>query len=154
MTIARPSRPARLGQPHRRPQRHLLRPQGRDWDATITKIVENPISIRQAFWSPYKKVLRWIEEQVAKRAAAADAGSEPGCGGAVATADDRRSRRSRRRTKIDIGVVAALGVAVGGITAALGALLAVFFGLGSVDAARRRRPDLLRSPVRRCSSPG
>ena len=47
---------------------------GRDWDATITKIIDNPISIRQAFWSPYKKVVRMIEEQVAKRAAAADAG--------------------------------------------------------------------------------
>ena len=32
--------------------------QGRDWDATITKIVDNPISIRQAFWSPYKKFVR------------------------------------------------------------------------------------------------
>jgi hypothetical protein len=32
--------------------------------------------------------------------------------------------------KLDIGVVAALGVAVGGITAALGALLNSFFGLG------------------------
>jgi len=33
-------------------------------------------------------------------------------------------------TKLDIGVVAALGVAVGGITAALGALMSSFFGLG------------------------
>ena len=49
--------------------------QGRDWDATITKIVDNPISIRQAFWSPYKKFVRLLEEQVAKRAAAADAES-------------------------------------------------------------------------------
>ena len=46
--------------------------QGRDWDATITKIVDNPISIRQAFWAPYKKFVRLLEEQVAKRAAAAD----------------------------------------------------------------------------------
>ena len=46
---------------------------GRDWDATITKIMDNPISIRQAFWAPYKKVARFINEQVAKRAAAADA---------------------------------------------------------------------------------
>ena len=42
--------------------------QGRDWDATITRIVDNPISIRQAFWSPYKKFVRFLEEQVAKRA--------------------------------------------------------------------------------------
>ena len=47
--------------------------QGTLWYAVITSIVENPISIRQAFWAPYKKFLRMIEEQVAKRAAAADA---------------------------------------------------------------------------------
>ncbi|HVT83431.1 MAG TPA: hypothetical protein VHM90_22510 [Phycisphaerae bacterium] len=49
--------------------------QGRDWDATITKIVEHPISIRQAFWSPYKRLVRWIQDQIAQRAAAADAAS-------------------------------------------------------------------------------
>ena len=46
---------------------------GNDWDATITSIVANPISIRQAFWAPYKKFVRMIEEQIAKRAAVADA---------------------------------------------------------------------------------
>ncbi len=45
---------------------------GADWQATITKIIENPISLREAFWAPYKKVIRMIEEQVAKRAAAAE----------------------------------------------------------------------------------
>ena len=29
---------------------------GQDWDATITKVVVNPISVRQAFWAPYKRV--------------------------------------------------------------------------------------------------
>src|SRR5262249_39060860 len=46
---------------------------GRDWNATIVRILDNPISIGQAFWAPYKKVLRFIEESVARRAAAADA---------------------------------------------------------------------------------
>src|ERR1051326_677065 len=31
---------------------------GRDWDATITRIVDQPISISQAFWAPYKKAVR------------------------------------------------------------------------------------------------
>jgi len=44
--------------------------QGGDWDATIVKIVDNPISIRQAFWSPYKKVSRFINEQIEKFASA------------------------------------------------------------------------------------
>jgi hypothetical protein len=43
--------------------------QGRDWDATIVKIVENPISLRQAFWSPYKRVARLVGEQMQKLAA-------------------------------------------------------------------------------------
>ena len=43
---------------------------GRDYDATITKIVASPISLRQAFWAPYKKLVRSMEEYIAKRAAA------------------------------------------------------------------------------------
>ena len=45
---------------------------GRDWDATISKIIDNPISIRQAFWAPYKKAVRMVQEQISKRAATAD----------------------------------------------------------------------------------
>ena len=37
---------------------------GKDWDATITKLIENPTSISQAFFSPYKKFVRMAEEQV------------------------------------------------------------------------------------------
>jgi hypothetical protein len=43
---------------------------GRDWDATIIKIIDNPISIRQAFWSPYRKVSKFINNQVEKFASA------------------------------------------------------------------------------------
>ena len=42
------------------------------WDATITKVIENPISIREAFWTPYRKVASFIEEQVTKFAASKD----------------------------------------------------------------------------------
>ncbi|MGH7298187.1 MAG: hypothetical protein ACRELB_24820, partial [Polyangiaceae bacterium] len=45
---------------------------GADWDATVTKIVENPISVRQAFWAPYKRFIRLVEEQIQKRAKTAD----------------------------------------------------------------------------------
>lgn len=39
---------------------------GDDWDATIVKIVDNPISIRQAFWSPYRKISQFVSEQIKK----------------------------------------------------------------------------------------
>lgn len=104
---------------------------GRDWDATITKIVDNPISIRQAFFAPYKKFLRFVEEQIAKRAAAAEAASEQKLAAAAeATAKADQAKTPPTSRKIDVGTVAAIGVAVGGITAAFGALLQAFFGLG------------------------
>jgi hypothetical protein len=98
---------------------------GRDWDATITKIVDNPISIRQAFWSPYKKFVRMIEEQIAKRAAAAETASTDQlsqAAAAVAKADQSPANKPAEPKKIDVGAVAALGVAVGAIGGALATL--------------------------------
>ena len=43
---------------------------GRDWDATIVKLVEHPISLRQAFWSPYKKFGKLVNDQIEKLASA------------------------------------------------------------------------------------
>ena len=94
--------------------------QGRDWDATITKVVENPISIRAAFWAPYKKLVRLIEEQAAKRAAAAEAASDAKVGAAATTAGHAKPEPK----KMDVGTVAALGVAFG----AIGTLLATLAG--------------------------
>ena len=111
--------------------------QGVDWDATIIKIIDAPISVRQAFWSPYKKVVRMIEEYVAKRAADAAAASDANLTSTVNATTDAATTGTvaapppaPARKPLDIGVVAALGVAVGGITAAFGALLGAFFGLG------------------------
>jgi hypothetical protein len=104
--------------------------QGRDWDATITKIVDNPISIRQAFWSPYKKFVRLLEEQVAKRAAAADAESHATLTTAAAGTANVGNVKPPETKKIDVGTVAALGVAVGAIgtfaTALVGYATGVF----------------------------
>lgn len=106
--------------------------EGKDWDATITRLVDNPISISQAFWSPYKKVLRFVEEQVAKRAAEEEKDSNALLAEGVTTVGNagEEGKVVKEPRKLDIGVVAALGVAVGGITAAIGALLQSFFGLG------------------------
>ena len=96
---------------------------GNDWDAVITSIVDNPISIGQAFWAPYKKFIRMIEEQVAKRAAAAEAESSGKLASAAEkTANADKSGPTAAPKKIDIGTVAALGVAVGAIGGALGAI--------------------------------
>jgi hypothetical protein len=100
---------------------------GRDWDATITKIIENPISIPQAFWAPYKKVVRMIEEQVAKRAAAADAASTQQLQqGAMATVPADPSKPAPPpepvKTKMDTGTLAAIGLVLATLLGALGGI--------------------------------
>ncbi|MGE3309417.1 MAG: hypothetical protein AB7O66_05550 [Limisphaerales bacterium] len=102
---------------------------GRDWDATISKIIENPISIRQAFWAPYKKLVRAIEEQVAKRAAAADAAADAKLASAAAATANVDKAKPAEAKKIDVGTVAALGVAVGAIGGAIAAISAKLMGL-------------------------
>ncbi|MEI6108036.1 MAG: hypothetical protein WCR49_13635, partial [Opitutae bacterium] len=102
---------------------------GQDWDAVITSIVDNPISIRQAFWSPYKKFLRMIEEQVAKRAAAAEAESNARLAGAAEKAASADKAPPAPPKKVDIGAVAAIGVAISGAITALTLILGYIFQL-------------------------
>jgi hypothetical protein len=104
---------------------------GRDWDATITRIVDNPISLRQAFWSPYKKLVRMIEEQVAKRAAAAESASDKVLAGTAAAAAqaDKTKPPAPPAKKIDVGTVAALGVAFGAIGTFVAALMGYASGI-------------------------
>jgi hypothetical protein len=103
--------------------------QGRDWDAVVTSIVDNPISIRQAFWSPYKKFLRMIEEQVAKRAAAADAAATGQLAGAAEKAANADKVKPPEPKKVDVGAVAAIGVAVTGAVSAMTLILGYVFRL-------------------------
>ncbi|HET9240866.1 MAG TPA: hypothetical protein VFO10_26615 [Oligoflexus sp.] len=106
---------------------------GRDWEATITRIVANPISLREAFWTPYKKVARFFEEQIAKRAAAADAVNVTQLSTttqAMANADKAKVPENALGKKIDVGTVAALGVALGSISTFFGVLFSQFLNLG------------------------
>lgn len=103
--------------------------QGRDWDATITKVVENPISLREAFFSPYKRFVRMVEEQVAKRAAAADAEAHATLAN-TAQATAHVDKAAPPKPAFDLSSIALIGVAVSGATAVLGGLLQAFFGLG------------------------
>ena len=100
---------------------------GRDWDATITRIIENPISIPQAFWAPYKKVVRMIEEQVAKRAAAADTAATQKLEQTATTvvqADQPQPAPppQQPKTKMDTGTLAAIGLVLATLLGALGGI--------------------------------
>ncbi len=62
---------------------------GLDYDATIVRVVENPLSIKQAFWAPYVKFWNWITGLINKSAAEKDAKAMEGLqnGAAAAPAD-------------------------------------------------------------------
>ena len=47
--------------------------EGVEWDAVITKIIDNPISIAQSFWSPYRRMAKAVENLINKSAADKDA---------------------------------------------------------------------------------
>ncbi|MBP5318823.1 MAG: hypothetical protein J6Y77_05425 [Paludibacteraceae bacterium] len=115
---------------------------GLDWDATVVKIVENPISIRQAFWSPYRKMARFVEDQVNKFAASrdekvtADATGKIGDAGTKLTTEAEAADINLKNSQaqaFDIakfaGIFAAIGMAVGMIGSALVACAKGFMGL-------------------------
>ena len=103
---------------------------GRDWDATITKLVENPISIRQAFWSPYKKLVRMIEERAAKQAAAADADVNAQLTTAANTpvAPAAPAAAAPHKSAFDPSVIALISLALGSLAAAFAGILGFLKG--------------------------
>ena len=105
--------------------------QGRDWDATITKIVDNPISIRQAFWSPYKKLVRMIEERAAKAAAEADAKSNAqltAVANAPIPAPGTAAPAAPTKSAFDPSVIALISLALGSLAAAFAGILGFLKG--------------------------
>lgn len=112
---------------------------GHDWQATITKIVDNPISLREAFWSPYKKAVRAIEEQVAKRAAAADSASvtnltttampPPGAPPSTPPPPPKTPGPVVPPKRLDLSSIIGLSVALGSIGTFLATIFAKFVDL-------------------------
>ena len=98
---------------------------GNDYDATVIKIIDNPISIRQAFWTPYRKFANWVEEKINKSAAEKDAKVFDDM---TAKADAAVNKEGGEAPKpaFDIakfaGIFAAIGMALGMIGTALAAV--------------------------------
>ncbi len=115
---------------------------GLDWDATVTKIVDNPISIRQAFWSPYRKMGKFINEQISKFAQEKDnkmseeAMGKISEGGTKLTTSPAADAAAEKTEKFDIakycGIFAAIGLAVGYIGGFLVSIWEGFISLTTV----------------------
>ncbi len=113
---------------------------GTEWDAVITKIIENPISVAQAFWSPYRRMAKAIENLISKNAADKDAKmmSEAtakinAAPAAIPPAGTDPKAAAAAAPPFDIakfaGIFAALGMALGMIGTALAALAKGIFAL-------------------------
>ena len=96
---------------------------GNDYTAKVVAIVDNPISIRQAFWAPYKKVARMISDKIDKAAAEKNEKSMNGLTEAADSATsvklegDGKEAAKAITSTFDIakfaGIFAALGMAIG-----------------------------------------
>ena len=111
---------------------------GLEWDAVITKIIDNPISISQAFWSPYRRIAVAIENLINKSAADKDAKlmkeATDKINSAPATLPAAPADGAKpAATPFDIGkfagIFAALGMAVGMIGTALTSIFEGIFAL-------------------------
>ena len=93
---------------------------GGDWDAVITKVVENPISVKDAFWAPYRKVANFISDKIDKSAADKDAAALS----KLQTKADAGAEGAKQPFDIArfAGISAAVGMALAGIGAVLVAL--------------------------------
>ena len=90
---------------------------GNDYTAKVTAIVDNPISIRQAFWSPYKKVARMINDRIDKKAAEKNEKSMAGLTAATNNTADGKAPGEAIKSSFDIakfaGIFAAVGMGLG-----------------------------------------
>ena len=110
---------------------------GLEWDAVITKVVDNPISIAQSFWSPYRRMAKAIENLINKSAADKDAKMMANATAkinaaptAAATADGKPAATPPFDIAKFAGIFAAIGMAFGMIGTALSGLIDSMSGLG------------------------
>ena len=98
---------------------------GLDWDAVVTKIVDNPLSIKQAFWSPYRKFANFISSKITKSAEDKDAAATAKLQAASA---DGAPKQPFDVSKF-ASMFAVIGIAVAAIGAAFAGIIAAVKGL-------------------------
>lgn len=102
--------------------------------ATIVKIIEHPISVRQAFWSPYKRVARMISEQIAKMSAAREKEIQAKAAKIISeTPKKAKAGQGAPKQAFDIakfaGIFAAIGLAIGALATAIASVFTGFMEL-------------------------
>ena len=105
---------------------------GNDWSAVVTSIVDNPLSLRQAFWSPYKKAARWISDKIGKVAsdkAAKGEGTLSNITQSATTAPTAGAEAATKAAPFDIGKIAGITIAIAAVTGVVTAIVATLKSL-------------------------
>lgn len=108
---------------------------GLEWDAVVTKVIDNPINISQSFWSPYRRMATAVENLINKSAAEKDAKIMANATANINAAPAKTAdpKAATQAPPFDIakfaGIFAAIGVAVGMIGTALSSLFKGLFAL-------------------------
>lgn len=109
---------------------------GRDWDARLVKIIQNPISFQQAMWSPYKRLSQFVGNAITKFAEAKRAQSMANAQaklGQAGTAVSAQAQGGAASMPFDVGrsvgIFAAVGIALGAIGTAVGSIAQALFAL-------------------------
>lgn len=97
--------------------------EGNDWDATVVKVVQHAISIREAFWSPYRRVSKLVSDQVQKLAASRDADMVSKTAAKVGETGAAVTPTPAFDIAKFAGIFAAIGLAVGALGTALAAVV-------------------------------
>ena len=100
---------------------------GKDWEAVVTQVVENQVSLAEAFWSPWRKLGEGVASMVKKflgdRQASAQKNLETGTQSAQAGGAAMASS------------VAAIGIGIGMVGAAAASLMAAISGMTALQIA-------------------
>ena len=108
---------------------------GQDWDATITRMVLNPISVAEAFYSPYRRIAQLVSEQANKLAASKDNEAHEQAKAGVAHVSHHLEPAAKPAPPVPFdvakfaGIFAAIGLAIGAIGTALAAVVTGFLRL-------------------------
>ncbi|NVO01008.1 MAG: hypothetical protein HXX17_16990, partial [Geobacteraceae bacterium] len=112
---------------------------GADWNATVVRIIEHPISLRQAFWSPYKRIGKMVGEQIQKMSAARSKTVEDKALASITQTIDKKPDAKPSPATVpqqqlfDVGkfagIFAAIGLAVGALGSALATTMTGFMKL-------------------------
>ena len=105
---------------------------GNDWSAVVTSIVENPLSLRQAFWAPYKKAARWISDKINKTAADKATQGEGTLSTITQSATEKPAAGAEAATKaapFDVGKIAGITIAIAAVMGVVTAIVATLKSL-------------------------